>query len=281
MKSPALATLALICTSAALHAGPVESALVAAMKLPDAPNYTWSTSVDDDARSYTIDGKTDRAGDLSLVDMPMVAAMRRRSGRGSSNSENQVTAAFKGDEKLVLDVNDKWQTPDEIRSAARSDSSGYGGWRGGASGMGRRRGGPGGGPGGRGGDGSGAPPFSNLQQTLSRPHEEIAIIVANSTDLKAEDDGVSGTLSETGAKLLLVHPGQTELTPLRAAGTFRLWVRDGALVKYQVKLEGALAVNANGTRREVEVHQTANTTLSNAGTTAFEVPADAKKKLGG
>jgi hypothetical protein len=51
-------------------------------------------------------------------------------------------------------------------------------------------------------------------------------------------------------------------------------------VKYEVKLGGVLAVMTNGTRREVEVHQTATTELKNVGTTKFDVPEEAKKKLG-
>jgi hypothetical protein len=280
MKFSALACFAFSALGSAVHAGSAESAIVAAMKLPDAPNYSWRTSIDDDARSYAIDGKTNRSDDLSLVEMPMVAAVRRRSARGASNSDNIVEAAFKGDEKVVLHVNDKWQTPDELRAAAEaalSNGRGGGGFYGGGSG--RRGGGPGG-RGGRGGRGDGSvPPYSNLQQTLSRPHEEVAILVANAVDLKAEPDGLSGALSDTGAKLLLVHPGQSELTPLQGAGTFRFWIKDGVLVRYDVKLQGVVAVSANGTRREVAVNQTSSTTLSAIGTTSFEIPEDARKKL--
>ena len=125
-----------------------------------------------------------------------------------------------------------------------------------------------------------APAYSNLQLTLSRPHEELGIIVAGYTDIKADGDVVSGTLSETAAKLLLVHSGQKEITPLTASGTFRFWLKDGALVKYEVKLEGTLAVVANGDRHEIAVHQTATTDLKDVGATKFDVPDEAKKKLG-
>lgn len=274
MRVSILACLA-FAVIAALRAGPAETAIVAAMKLPDAASYTWVTSINDDARSYDITGKTDKS-DYSLVQMPMVSAMRRRTVRGGSNSDNLVEAVFKGDEKLVIQTPDGWRTPAELIASSRS---GYSGNRGGSPGA--RRGGArgaGGFPGGRPGDTP--PPYSNLQLTLSRPHEEIGIIVATGTSLKTEGDVVSGTLSETGAKLLLVHPGQKEVTPLQAAGTFRLWVVNGALVKYEVRLEGTLAVMANGTRREVSVHQTATTQLRDVGTTTFEVPDEAKKKLG-
>lgn len=271
--------LALACTAPALCAGPTDSAIVAAMKLPDASSYSWVTNVQDDARTYDIVGQTDRS-DFSLVTMPMVSAVRRRVGRGSANSDNQVEAVFKGSEKCVVQTPAGWQTPAELAAAARSDQRGPpggGGYPGGGF--------PGGGPSRRGrrGGGPGDTPaaYSNLQLNLSRPHEEIGVIVGSYIDIRAEGDVIAGTLSETGAKLLLVHPGQNELTPLKAGGTFRLWIRDGALVKYELALDGVLAVETPAARREVEVHQKSTTELKAVGTTKFDVPEEARKKLGG
>jgi hypothetical protein len=272
----ALLALVLACLGPALIAGPTDTAIVAAMKLPDAKNYSWVTTVEDDARTYNISGQTDQS-DFSLVTMPMVAAVRRRVGRGSAPSDNQVEAIFKGAERCVLRTPDGWKTPaelaDQARAAARGGPGGAG-FPGGAF--------PGGGPP-RGRRGAGHPPapYSNLQSNLARPHEEVGVIVGSYTDIRAEGDVITGTLSETGAKLLLVHPGQSELTPLKAGGTFRLWVRDGALVKYELRLEGTLAVETPAARREVEVHQKSTTELKAVGTTIFTVPEEARMKLGG
>ena len=151
-----------------------------------------------------------------------------------------------------------------------------GGFPGGSRGRGRR-----GGPFPNEDGSTPTPAYSNLQKTLSRPHEEIAIIVAGYIDIKAEEGGVfSGTLNETAAKLLLVHAGQDELTPLKASGTFRLWIADGKLVKYETKLDGTLQVETRSAKHQVNVHQKTTTTLKDVGTTTFEVPTDAKKKLG-
>jgi len=148
-----------------------------------------------------------------------------------------------------------------------------------------------GGGGGRGGGGFPPPvddrgeasgrTFSNVQKTLSRPHEEIAVIIAGGSDRKAEGELVSGRLSETSAKLLLVHEGQRDRVPLQAGGTFRLWLRGGALVKYETRLEGALRVDDAAGRREVRVNETSTTTLSEVGTARVEVPAEVRKRLGG
>jgi hypothetical protein len=77
-----------------------------------------------------------------------------------------------------------------------------------------------------------------------------------------------------------VHAGQSDLTPLRAGGTFRLWVKDGVLTKYETTLEGVIRQDSSAGRRDYPVHQTAVTTLSNVGTTKVEVPDAVRKKLG-
>jgi hypothetical protein len=272
---------ALLLCAARAFAGPTDSAIVAAMKLPDAPSYAWKTQVVDDARTYDIVGQTDRATDYSLVTMPMVSAVRRRISRGSvgGNSENQTTALFKGDEKFVVQTDDGWRKPEEIAGSGEGGRGRPGGYGGGP---------PGGGSRGRRGAGRGfpgesdgrGPNYSNLQKTLSRPHEEIGIIVAGYTDLKMDGEVLSGPLTETAAKLLLVHAGQEQITPLQASGTFRIWVRNGILEKFETRLEGKLSVETSSGRREVTVHQTATTTLSDMGKTKVEVPDDAKKRLG-
>ncbi len=267
------------------------------MKLPDAANYTWSTTIDDDARTYAVDGQTDRASDLSLVNMPVVAALRRRVSSAPSSSVDLATVAFKGDEVYAIQTDKGWKNAGEIAAMSPANANTpYGGYPGGWGGMRRGRRGMMGGMG-RGfpppddsgtapngdqnGDGRQPPHYSNLQKTLSRPHEEVGIIVAGASDLKVEDgDVMGGTLSETAAKLLLVHAGQKEITPLKASGTFRFWVKDGALVKYEVKLEGRIAVVTNGDRHEIDIHQTAMTEIKSVGVTKFDVPDEAKKKLG-
>ena len=253
------------------------------MKLPDAKNDSWITTVEDDARTAEgdartaeISGQTDLS-DFSLVTMPMVSAVRRRVGRGSANSDNQVEAVLKGAERCVVQKPDGWKTPAELAQPARSNPRGGPGPRGYPGG-----GFPGGGPPSVGrGSGQTPPPYSTLPINLSRPHEEIGVIVGSYTAIRSEDDLIAGTFSETGAKLLLVHPGQNELTPLQAGGTFRRWIRDGALVRYELRLAGTLAVEPPGRRRDVEVHQKSTTALQAVDTRKFDVPEEARKKLGG
>src|SRR5438067_6256253 len=107
MKVPLIVSLVL---ASAGFAAPADLAILAAMKLPDAPNYSWVTTVDDDARTYTISGQTERKEDYSRVEMPLISSLRRRMGRnGGSGTDAPVTFIFKGDENLVVDLNDEWK----------------------------------------------------------------------------------------------------------------------------------------------------------------------------
>ncbi len=275
---PALAAVA------AAWAGPVDSAIVAAMKLPEAPNYSWRTEVADDARTYEIVGATDRATDFSLVTMPVAtAAAPRRGPRSPGATSNVTTVIFKGAEHYVVQWNEEWRRPEELPTRSDQGDGRRSGGFGGPPGMGgpRPRGSRGGSRSASGGEGAAVPAYSNLQNTLSRPHEEIALIVAGATDLKVEGDVVTGSLPENTAVLLLIHAGQNNITPLQAGGAVRLWVRGGVLVKYETRLEGVLSVTGAAGRQQVKVQQTATTTLTEVGTTRFEIPAEARKKLGG
>jgi len=266
-----------------LRAGPVEDAIVAAMRLTEAPNYSWRTDVTDDARTYEIAGATERAGDFSRVTMPLGAVASAAPRRGGSSPRGNVTNVgtfiFKGGEQAVVQGDDGWRDPRE-----QPETPVRGAWRGGGLGGPPGMGGPrrrraGGFPGGQ--EEQAPASLATGQPALSRPHEEIALIVAGATDLKVEGEVLSGTLPELTARLLLVHPGQTDRVARQAGGTFRCWLQRGVLVKYETRLEGVLDLDGPGGRREVKVRQTATTALSQVGTTQVEVPPDVRRRLGG
>jgi hypothetical protein len=125
-----------------------------------------------------------------------------------------------------------------------------------------------------------APPaphgYSNAQYGISRPHEELAIIVSSYADLNVDGNVVEGRLTDQGARLLLVRDGQKDITPLVAAGIFKLQLQNGMVSSYLVRLEGILAVG----KKKVHVHQTTNTVIMNVGTTKFDVPVEVEQKLG-
>lgn len=282
---PVVIALCLCCGP--LRAGPVETAIVAAMRLTEAPNYSWRTDVADEVRTHEIAGATERAGDFSRVTMPVAATFSgapRRGGPGPrANVVSVGTFIFKGSEQALVEVGDGWRDPreePEMIDRGQGRGSGMGGM-GGLPGMGgMRRRGMGGYPGGPVEERRPTVP-DNLQTTLSRPHEEIALIVAGATDLKVEGEVLSGSLPDLTARLLLVHPGQRDRVARSAGGTFRCWIQGGVLMKYETKLEGILEVDGAAGRREVTVRQTATTVLSQVGTTRVEVPPEVRRRLGG
>lgn len=266
--------------ASASRGGPTDSAIVAAMRLSEKPSYSWIATVSDDARTYDIEGKT--AQGFTRVKMPAINSIRRRLGR--SVTDTSIEMIFRGNVVCVLQTDDGWLRPQELPPPEDQDaelllmSTGHSPIGSAATSM---------------GIGRGAivrqsrsrdretdeRNYSNLQLALSHPHEELGVIVGSHQQFNVEGDVVSGTLTELGAQLLLVHDGQKEIVPVRAAGTFKLWLHDGIVTKYQVRLEGVLSVETSHGRRQVGVHQTTDTVVKDIGTTTFELPAQARRKL--
>lgn len=269
-------------TSVICRAGPVEDAIAAAMALSDQPNYSWTVTVADDAQSYLIEGKSRQDG-WNWTRQPMVRAVANRIGR---EAEPDLEAIFKGDSDGVVRTARGWQRLRELSwlepviddDPPPLEETFPGVRSSGILGLNypvpppsaqARKFAP-----------DGPALYSNAQFGVSPPHQELAIIVSSFTALEVNGDVASGTLDETGAKLLLVRDGQRHLTPLAAGGQFKLTVRHGQVVSYMLALEGVLQVDEHDRRGRVLVHQSSNTVLKDVGTTNFEVPAEARRKLG-
>lgn len=283
MKSLLLAATSLIATVDA-SAVTVEDAIVAAMQLSDSPNYSWSCNVTDDARTYDIEGKT--AGGFTWQRQPMPNGVAKRVGRdGGYLLESIFTERLhyvirtpngwrhlEELPKLHADWDDgtEWllvsmptlRTPDMPADEREVDPFGL-------------------------------PPsiwvplvkaqndeendrvYSNYQFALSLPHEELSVIVSSHTQLRLDGETASGTLSDLGARLLLVHDGHEYIKPVIATGRFKLWLRDNAVRQYTLDLAGIVVVE----RKTVYVRQKSLTRITEVGKTAFEVPLDARRRL--
>ena len=265
------------------YATPTDDAIVAIMRLSDQPNYSWVATVVDDARTYDIFGKTVRGG-FTQVRMPVINSVRRKLGR--SVKDTQIDLIFRGNVHCVIETDDGWRTPTELpmlpwnapesRPSRASPAIGsiLGNSRGSIQGVTIHQ------PAATNRNAPSERTYSNLQLALSHPHEELGVIVGSHETLKVDGDLVTGSLTALGAQLLLVRDGQKYIEPIGASGTFKLWLRGGMVTKYQVTLEGALNVHLQSGRRRVEVHQVTDTILKDVGTTAFEVPDQARVKLG-
>ncbi|HEY1111106.1 MAG TPA: hypothetical protein VGE76_20790 [Opitutaceae bacterium] len=257
----------------ALRAGPTEDAIIDLMRLGEQSSYTWVMTISDDARTYDIDGKTDRAG-YSRVTMPMINVVRRRLGRDVT--DNRVEAIFVSNAACVLRTPLGWLRPDKLPEPdSLSDYERLGATS--AVPIGKKR---------RtiltapGGAGPKEPrSYSNLQLAISPPHEELAVIVSSHQEFKVDGEVVSGTLTEVGAALLLVRDGQPHITPLNASGDFKVWLRGRLPIRYQTNLKGTLAIASEKGEVKIAVQQRTFATIRDIGTTVVEVPEEAKIAL--
>lgn len=260
---------------------PLDRVVIAAMKLSEENNYSWITTVADDAGTYDVEGKT-ATGSYTWQRQPIPDSIAPRLGR---DAERELDAFFLGKQRFVIRTGAGWQTLAElprrngdwveqnetqyVAIPAPPDLN--------LDGMIST-------------DPWAAPsviyvpvpreenprPHSNYQFALSLPHEELAIIVSSYVDLSVDGDTASGSLSDLGARLLLVHDGHEYIKPLVAAGTFKLWLKDGRVAKYRLELAGVVKVK----RKQILVQQRMSTILENVGSTAFEIPAEVRRKLG-
>jgi hypothetical protein len=214
----------------------------AAQKLAEADNYSWTTKVEggqnNPAPSH---GKIQKDG-LTWTDMTM--------------RDNTVEAYFKGG-KAAVKTEDGWTNLDLTAAPARG-----------------------------GGGGGGANParfMSARLRNFKAPAAQVTDIVGKTKDLTKADDAYAGDLTEDGAKALLTQGGGRRgggggqaPTVSNAKGSIKLWVKDGVLTKYQIKVSGT--VSRDGNDRDVD--RTTTVEIKDIGTTKIEVPEEAKTKLG-
>jgi hypothetical protein len=276
MNSLSFISVALVAPAAVAFAGPTDRAIIAAMALSEQPNYTWFSTIDDPASSYEIEGRTTNAG-VTWVRMPMLKSIQRRLGR---ENDTQVEALFDDRRRGLLQVGNDWKSISELPS--RQAPSGHrtrtmvrGSANAGGFGI------PGGASLGAAApflieDRQTGPAFSTLHFGVMHPHEELAIIVSSFTAMESAGDVVTGSLSDMGAALLLVRPELQDVEPRHAAGEFKLWIKNGVVIKYQLKLKGVVALPGWD---NVPVQVNMATTLKDIGTTTVNVPDSAQAKL--
>jgi hypothetical protein len=66
-------------------------------------------------------------------------------------------------------------------------------------------------------------------------------------------------------------------SPANAKGSVKFWLKDGALAKYEVHVEGTFSFNGN----DRTIDRTTTTEIKEVGTTKLDVPEEATKKVDG
>ncbi len=270
-----------------VRADPTDDAMVAAQKLSTGTGYTWTATVNQNTHPLEIHGKTSATGYSLLTFSSPSAGGGAAAAKSGSNGVNTV---FLGDDKYVVESNGSWVAPGNVSAPTASpepSNLNAGGTAGSSAMRGKRGRGTSGGTGSttqRRGSGGSEPDSSpatvrpKFPSGVNLPHEELAIVAANHSDLHVEEGGVSGKLTEWGADLLLQPPGWMQAPPDKAAGTFRLWIKDGAVTKYELKL--AAESGLGGATIKGGLTETITVEVTDIDNTAVDVPPAAKLKLG-
>jgi hypothetical protein len=118
-------------------------------------------------------------------------------------------------------------------------------------------------------------------QNFKVPAAQAADLADQVKDLKKDTNGISGDLTEDGAKALLTfrprggNGGGEGPAITNAKGSVKFWVADGKLAKYQFHIQGTVSFNGN----DRDVDRTTTVEIKDVNSTKIEVPDDAKKKL--
>lgn len=220
----------------AADSSPKDDVTAAAKKLGD--NYTWKTTLDFGPNAQFGPLVTDgkMAGDLAWL---------------SSSFGDNSTEAIRQGTNVVVKGEEGWQSAAELG---------------------------GGGGGGGGGFNPGMRMVRQLQN-LKGPGADLVDDISKTKDITMEAGAYTGQLTDEGAKDLGTfrfggrRGGQP---PTDAKGTLKIWVKDGAISKYELKLSGK-RTNQNGDENDFETTTTVE--IKDVGATKIDVPADAKKKL--
>jgi hypothetical protein len=278
-------TAAIVALLAATNTGAHtrETAIIAAMKLSEKPNYSWTSTVTDDARTYDIEGKTDRGFTWQRQPMPKVVA--RRLGREAAHD---LEAIFSAPLRYVIRTEHGWKSLEELPKQHEDWNDDQWIYVTVPSPVFRTADMP--------ADfdplGVAAMPttvavpvistenedgkvYSNAQFALALPHDELGIIVSSHLDFQVDGDVGYGTLTDIGSQLLLVHDGHEYIQPVTGGGRFKIWFKADQVEKYALELAGIVVVD----RKAVYVRQKSMTVLKDIGSTKVELPSDARRRL--
>lgn len=269
MRTAAATVLACLALTAAAAPAPDDVAIVAAARLAEKSNYSWSTAISEDVNGglSRIDGQTVRGG-YTLIGLHNASGILRT--RGVTRDADGISQAFfRGSNRCVILTDEGWLAPEELppaqasgdRPATRTPGRG-------ASGRGGGRAAP-----------SAIPAkIEDYTFDIRHPHEDLDLIIGSYTTLRAAGDSFTGELTNAGAALFLSAFAQPRVEVRRASGSFHCWIENGVVVRYEVLINGT--VNLPGDKAALPVNWTIRTEIHDIGTTRLNVPAAVRAKLG-
>ena len=117
-------------------------------------------------------------------------------------------------------------------------------------------------------------------RSYKAPGVESVALSGKVKDVKEAEGVVSGELKEDVTKEFLEfgtrrREGQEPPKIENPKGTVKFWVKDGALTKYELNVQGKVTAG----ERETEVNRTTTIEMKEVGTTKLEISAEAKPKM--
>jgi hypothetical protein len=245
-----------------MAADPKDDVISAAKSLADGGNYSWTqtTANADGSTGFgtgATEGKTQKNG---------LIYTSREGNNGT------VETVLMGTNYAMNNGQDGWQTAEDLAN--------NGGGGGGGGGGGRRGG---------------------FGRNLVAPAMQIQNLLTNVGDLKESGGAYVADFTDAGAKVVLLPPnfgrgrrngggggggggggagGDNGFTPPEvsdAKGSLRIWVKDGVLSRYEIKISGTVSFNGN----DRDIDRTTTVEIKDVGNTKINVPDDILKKIGG
>jgi hypothetical protein len=240
MKKSAMLAAIMVAAGSVLAADPKDDVTSAAKKLADSENYSWHQSVDNAGGNG---GGGRRGGFGGPMD-----GKTQKDGltiRTVTRGDNTMQIVSKGEKGAMTNQDGEWMSFEEMAQNF-------------------------------GGGGGGRNPFGNFKA----PAAEVQDLASKVSSLKESDGAYVGDLTEAGAKELLVpafmrRGGGDGPEVSDAKGSVKIWVKDGALSKYQTKLQGKVSFNGN----DRDIDRTTTVEIKDVGATKVTVPDEAKKKM--
>jgi len=119
-------------------------------------------------------------------------------------------------------------------------------------------------------------------KAFKTPAKESAEFLAKVGDVKKEagepgEPASAGRRTPDAAKAMFALLGKRAAEAPQAEGALKFWVKDGRLMKYELKLQGKITVGAD--KREVTITRTTTVEIKDVGSTKISLPESARSRL--
>ena len=117
-------------------------------------------------------------------------------------------------------------------------------------------------------------------RSYKAPAAQSADLAGNVKELKEADGALNGDLKDDAIKEILLlgarrREGQEPPKTEDAKGSVKFWIKDGALTKYEINVQGKVTAGD----RTSDINRTMTVEIKDVGSTKLEVPTEAKAKI--